>query len=205
MKKHLVIMALMIVLLVFGCKKESTDSTSTETNDSPENTTVSTDNEGASESIEELLGKLRGGTPSQKMQYFDGALKDMDGKTVRLADYVGEKVIFLNLWATWCPPCKAEMPSMEKLYQKYKDKGFEMIAVSQGEDTKTVTKFLSKHDYTFPIFTDPNNEIAKNYSTGSIPTTYLIDKEGNMLARFVGGRDWFSADAIKLLDALTAQ
>ena len=144
---------------------------------------------------------MGGGMPKKVVKLIDANILDINGNKAKISDYK-DKVIFLNLWATWCPPCRAEMPSMEKLQNKFKDRNFAVLAVSQGEDMKTVTNFLKKNKYTFKIFIDDKNEVASAYGTGSIPTSYLIDKNGNMIAQFVGGRDWFSKDAIDLINAL---
>lgn len=151
--------------------------------------------------IKALLEKLGAGIPKNEVKYFDATFFDLNGKEVKLSDYKG-KVIFLNLWATWCPPCRKEMPEMEKLNEKFKNKNFVMLAVSVGEDNKTVKNFLSKNRYTFPIFTDNKRDIETKYSTGSIPTTYIIDKNGNILAQFIGARDWYSKEAISLIEKL---
>jgi len=151
--------------------------------------------------IKMLLEKLGAGIPKKEIKYFDATFFDLNGKEVKISDYSG-KVIFLNLWATWCPPCRKEMPEMEKLNEKFKDKNFVMIAVSVGEDNKTVKNFLSKNKYKFPIFTDNKRDIETKYSTGSIPTTYIIDKNGNILAQFIGAREWYSKEAISLIEKL---
>jgi len=153
------------------------------------------------EKIAKLIINLQGGVPSKEIKYIDGELLSLNNKKVKLSNYEG-KVIFLNLWATWCSPCRNEMPSMQKLYNDFKDKDFVIIAVDMGEDLETVKAFAKNNGYTFPIFTDPNNDIANSYSTGSIPTTYIIDKAGNLRARFVGGRDWYSNDAVELFREL---
>jgi thiol-disulfide isomerase/thioredoxin len=150
--------------------------------------------------VKDLISKLGGGAPKKTMKFFDGSLMDMNGKKVKLSDFSG-KVILLNLWATWCPPCRAEMPSIEKLHKEYSNKNFMIVAVSQGENLDTVKKFV-KGTYSFPIFVDINNEISKNYSSGSIPTTYIIDKEGYILAGFVGGREWDSKEVKELINEL---
>ncbi|MBN2545374.1 MAG: TlpA family protein disulfide reductase [Spirochaetes bacterium] len=148
-----------------------------------------------------LIEKMGGGMPKKEIKFIDANITDMNGNKTKISDFK-DKVIFLNLWATWCPPCRAEMPSMEKLHNKFKDKEFVILAVSQGENMKTVENFLKKNKYSFKIFTDDKNEVASSYGTGSIPTSYLIDKNGNMIAQFVGGRDWFSKEAVDLINAL---
>lgn len=193
MKNRFYHIILILFLLIFACKK--TESATIKNNND------NTDKDTANTTIKELVGKLGGGTPKEQVKMKDAEIISTDNKIHRLSDYK-EKIIMLNLWATWCPPCRAEMPSMEKLYNDFKNKNFIIIAISLGEDLSTVNKFLKKNQFSFPIFIDNKNEVAQTYSTGSIPTTYLIDKEGNIIARFIGGVDWYSTDSIKLIDAL---
>jgi thiol-disulfide isomerase/thioredoxin len=148
-----------------------------------------------------LIQQLQGGYPQEAIPYVDAPITDLDGKEKSISDYEG-KVIFLNLWATWCPPCRAEMPSMDKLQDKYKDKDFVILGVAQGEDLATVKKFLKKNPYRFPIFTDTKGRVGMAYSTGSIPTSYLIDRNGNIVAQFVGAREWHAPEMWELIDQL---
>jgi len=104
-------------------------------------------------------------------------LKDLKGKQVKLEDNRG-KIVFLNFWATWCPPCRKEMPSMEKLHTKFKDRDFTMLAVDLREETKKVRVFQEKFKLNFPILLDSDGRVGLRYGVRSIPTTYLIDREG---------------------------
>ena len=153
-----------------------------------------------SEKITGLINELSGNLPKSQIQLKDFKIFDMENKSHQLFDYKG-KVILLNFWATWCPPCRAEMPSMEKLSNEYKNKNFTVLAVS-AEDFKTVKNFITTNKYTFPVFTDDNGQLNNAYGTGSIPTTYLIDKNGNMIAQFVGSREWDSQTAKDLINNL---
>lgn len=184
---------LILFLLISGCKKvesATVKNNNDKVGENPVNTTIN-----------DFIGKLGGGIPKEQVKMKDAEILSIDKKISKLSDYKG-KIIMLNLWATWCPPCRAEMPSMQKLYNDFKNKDFIIIAVSLGEDLTTVNKFLKINQFSFPIFIDNKNEVAQNYSTGSIPTTYLIDKEGNLIARFIGGVDWYSIDSIKLMGEL---
>ncbi len=186
-------MILILFLLISGCKKVESATT--------KNKNDKVDEYPANATINDLIGKLGGGIPKEQIKMKDAEIMNINNKFSKLSDYKG-KIIMLNLWATWCPPCRAEMPSMQKLYNDFKNKDFIILAVSLGEDLNTVSKFLKNNRFTFPIFIDNKNEVARTYSTGSIPTTYIIDKEGNIIARFVGGIDWYSIDSIKLFDEL---
>jgi peroxiredoxin len=129
------------------------------------------------------------------------ALKDLSGKEVKLEDYRG-KLIFLNFWATWCPPCRQEMPSMERLYTEFKDRGFTMLAVDLREGTGKVKAFKEKFKLSFPILLDSDGRVGLMYGVRSIPTTYLIDREGNMIGGALGARDWASKEAFEFFEHL---
>jgi len=111
------------------------------------------------------------------MKDFDFSLEDLNGSTVSLSDYKGKRV-FLNFWATWCPPCKAEMPDIEKLYQETKDSDLVILAVNVGEDKKTVQAFIRDKGYNFPVLLDDEGEVSQLYQVAGIPTSYFIDTEG---------------------------
>jgi thiol-disulfide isomerase/thioredoxin len=121
----------------------------------------------------------------------DFTLQDMDGKPHSLSDYRG-KVVLVNFWATWCPPCRREMPSMEHLYQKLREKPFAVLAIDQWEDPDQVFPFLGQLAAfpTFPILFDRKSEVAQAFGVKGLPTSFILDKEGRILYRTVGGRDF---------------
>jgi peroxiredoxin len=121
-----------------------------------------------------------------KIKATDFKLKDLDGKEFSLSDLKGKKV-FLNFWATWCPPCKAEMPEIEKLYKETKDSDLVIVAVEIGEPLNTVKSFIDSNKYSFKVLLDSNQSVASNYNIVSIPTSYFIDKNGNIISKNVGG------------------
>jgi peroxiredoxin len=127
----------------------------------------------------------------------DFALPDLDGKTVNLADYKG-KVVLLNIWATWCPPCVEEMPSMEKLHQELKDKDFEILAVSiDVSGAKAVIPFMKKHKLSFSVLTDTEGAIKSLYQTTGVPESFIIDKQGIIAEKVIGPRDWVAPSTIR--------
>jgi peroxiredoxin len=129
-------------------------------------------------------------------------LKDLKGKKLELKNFKG-KVIFLNFWATWCGPCKEEMPSMETLYQQFKEKDFVFISISVDyEGGKPVKEFIEKERYTFPVLLDPKYETLDLYKVKGIPTTILIDKNKKMIGKAIGPRNWKSPEVISLLNLL---
>jgi peroxiredoxin len=107
-------------------------------------------------------------------------LTGLDGKTYSLAGLKG-RVVLLNFWATWCPPCRREMPDMDKLYREYKAKGLTVLAVSD-EDRETVEKFLAKSTYSFPILLDPGRKVHSAYMVEGIPKSFVFDREGHLAA-----------------------
>jgi peroxiredoxin len=127
----------------------------------------------------------------------DFTLPGLDGKKISLAEYKG-KVIFLNIWATWCPPCVEEMPSMEKLYQKLKGESFEILAVSiDVSGSESVLPFMKKHKLSFPALLDTKGDIKNLYQTTGVPESFIIDKEGIIVEKIIGPRDWASPGAIR--------
>jgi cytochrome c biogenesis protein CcmG/thiol:disulfide interchange protein DsbE len=127
-------------------------------------------------------------------------LTDLQGDSVSMADLHG-KVVFLNIWATWCAPCREEMPSMEKLYERlHGDKGFVMLAISQDTGSREeVMAYVKKHGYHFDVLLDPKNAVAEAYNVSGVPETFIIDRGGRIVAHHSGAFDW-SQPAIR--DAL---
>jgi DsbE subfamily thiol:disulfide oxidoreductase len=134
----------------------------------------------------------------------DFTLSRPDGSKVSLKDYRG-KVVFLNFWATWCPSCRTEMPDMEKLYREFKGKGFEIVAVNVKDKRDDAMKFVSNMKLTYPIMLDPQGEVGLLYGAWGMPATYLIDRNGVVLARLWGPAEWHSPAARNLIKALVEQ
>jgi len=131
----------------------------------------------------------------------DFNLQFLAGGNTALSSYKG-KVVILNFWATWCPPCRSEMPSMETLYQRFKDEGLEILAVNLGESADTVRQFIQNNKYTFPVPMDTNNRVGTLYGVEAIPTSYILDREGKIIARVVGAIHWDTPQTIAAFDAL---
>lgn len=136
--------------------------------------------------------------PIEEFSAPDFVLPGEDGKTYRLGDYRG-KVVVLNFWATWCPPCRYEMPAMERAWQKVKGKGVVFLAVNVGEDEDQIFQFLGDYPVTFPILMDQKGEIVKRYPVVGLPTTYIISPNGRVTHRAVGTREWDHARLISQL------
>ena len=120
-------------------------------------------------------GELSGPAPN-----FDLAAKD--GGRVALSDLKGQ-VVMVNFWATWCGPCRQEMPHLEALYQRYSDLGFTLLGVNVEEDSSGADEFLAETPVSFPILFDPENQVSELYDVVAMPSTVMIDRDGNM--RFI--------------------
>jgi peroxiredoxin len=127
------------------------------------------------------------------------------GQTMTMSDFRG-KVIFLNFWASFCEPCKREMPSMERLVRQYQDQGLEMLAISldpQQEDMERfMSEFLPGQRSAMTVLWDPSGDSSQTYGTELIPETYIIDRQGHIVARFVNEYDWTRPEAKQMIEAL---
>lgn len=133
-------------------------------------------------------------------------LTDLAGKTVSLAALRG-KVVFLNIWATWCAPCREEMPSMEKLYEELHGNGaFVMLAVSQDTGGRQlVADYVKKHGYHFDVLLDPKNAVADAYQVTGVPETFIIDRQGRIVAHHAGAFDWSQPEIRAAIQELLAE
>jgi len=131
----------------------------------------------------------------------DFTLPDLSGKKTSLKDFRG-KLVLLNFWATWCVPCREEMPAMERLYQQFKSKGFIILAVDVKDNRKDALQFLKELKITYPVMFDPEGEVGLLYGAWGLPATYLIGPKGEGLARMWGPAAWDGADAKQLIQQL---
>lgn len=154
--------------------------------------------------IEENLKNLYFQVFVEDTNIIDFELEDLNGNSISLSSYNG-KIILLSFWATWCPPCREEMVSMQKLYELYNDSGFEIVAVNLQENKTVVNSYINENEYTFDVLLDPIGISWQAYGTNGIPTNYLINPNGTVLARTVGGRDWFTTEIIELIDQIINQ
>jgi thiol-disulfide isomerase/thioredoxin len=123
------------------------------------------------------------------------------GRSLSLTDVKGS-VVLLNFWATWCPPCREEMPSMERLYQRYRDRGFTVLALSIDRNLAAVPPFVEGFRLTFPIGLAAKTAVAELYRVRALPTTVLIDRAGQVIAGAAGARDWDSPAAHAVVETL---
>jgi peroxiredoxin len=126
-------------------------------------------------------------------------LRKLSDVKVSLSSFKG-KVILINFWATWCRPCKVEMPVLNKLFHKLKDRGFTVLGVSIDRSKKPVQKFLDKIPLDFPILLDSDIDVSRKYKVTRYPTTFIIDREGILREKFFGGKDWMDPEIIKLIE-----
>ncbi len=134
----------------------------------------------------------------------DFRIANLKGGESSLSDYRG-KVVLLNFWATWCGPCKAEMPSMEALYQSYSREDFEILAVSIDlEKDAPVQAFIEDFGFTFPVLLDEMFEVNDRYKVRVVPTSVVVDRNGVITHRLLGAKDWNAPDSKRFLDQLVA-
>jgi peroxiredoxin len=123
------------------------------------------------------------------------------GGKIKLTEQRG-KVVMINFWATWCPPCLEEMPAMERLYRRQKDGGFTLIAVSVDADPKKVAPFVKEHQLSFPIGLDPRMDLANSYGVRALPSSFIVARDGNLAALAIGPRQWDNDAAHSLVEGL---
>ncbi len=133
----------------------------------------------------------------------DFTLNEIHGSSVSLGAFRG-KIVFLNFWATWCPPCRTEMPSMERLYRQLKGSGLVMLAADLKENKKQVTDFMREFALTFPALLDTDGRVSRRYGIVGLPATYIIDRKGRLIGHKPGSRDWATANTVELFRKLLA-
>ncbi|MGK9184732.1 TlpA family protein disulfide reductase [Priestia filamentosa] len=150
------------------------------------NAPVSQESDDSKKTLGTDLSEVQEGNPAP-----DFELTTLKGETVKLSDYKGKKVI-LNFWATWCPPCKAEMPHMQKFYEENKNKNIEILAInltSMDKGDSEIRKFVNNYGLTFKVLLDSEGTIGSQYQAYSIPTSYILDSNGIITKKIVGPMD----------------
>jgi peroxiredoxin len=131
-------------------------------------------------------------------------LPDLKGATHRLSDYRG-KVVFVNLWATWCPPCREEMPGMQRLFQQLQGRDFTMLAIAEDEGgAAAVTPFVAQLGLTFPVLLDPDARLSPRFGVTGYPETFIVDRNGNVVNHVIGPAAWESEAMLRYFQALLA-
>jgi peroxiredoxin len=132
----------------------------------------------------------------------DFILKDLAGNNISLSSFKG-RVVLLNFWASWCPPCRAEMPTMNKLNEMLKNRGFVVLAVSTDRSINDVKDYLSKNPVNYTVLIDHNLNVSRNlYKVFMMPTTFLIDRKGIIVKKYFGEQDWSRPDMIKEIEEI---
>jgi peroxiredoxin len=144
------------------------------------------------------------GSPQVGAMMADFALPDLQGHTVQLSDLRGS-VVFVNVWATWCPPCVEEMPTIQRLYDQLRDRGLKVFAVSiDALGEQVVAPFMRERQLSFPVLLDTQSVIERLYRTGGVPESFIIDKQGRLVEKVVGPRDWAHPQVIAMFERLLA-
>jgi peroxiredoxin len=138
-----------------------------------------------------------------RTQASDFTLPTLNGDDIRLAELKG-KVVLINFWATWCGPCRDEMPAMEQLWARLGDQGFVILAISldNKRSKNRVDKFIKKFKLTYPILLDPEETVSDRYRTVGLPTSYLVAKDGTIAGRVIGPLDWATPEVIAVIEGL---
>ncbi len=140
--------------------------------------------------------EARAATPAPELK-----ARDLSGTPKTLADYRG-KVVLLNFWASWCPPCLHEMPSMERLRVKMAGRPLEIVALASAESVEDVKPFLSKMKLGFPILLDPDGSNTKRWKVFALPTTFLLDAEGRVRYVLTGSTEWDEGEALRVIESM---
>jgi len=138
---------------------------------------------------------------AEKEKAPDFVLTDLEGKKVELSSLKG-KVVLLNFWATWCPSCRAEMPSLNKLYEGLRSQGFEVVGISTDGSADEVKEYVKQKGLSFRIVMDDKREVSRKYRVFSLPTSFLIDKKGNVVEKFFGDYEWNDAPVKQKIEKL---
>ncbi len=146
----------------------------------------------------ETLGFYVFDQPSEQPNF---NVASVDGKMKSRLSTKGN-VTLLNFWATWCPPCKEEIPTIQRLHEIMKGEKFEIMAVDLGESPKSVKSFLEENKITYPVYVDPKNSLASTYASIGIPTTYILDKNGKFIAGFIGPFDYDNPEFVAIMKEL---
>lgn len=127
------------------------------------------------------MGHVKVGEPAP-----DFTLRDLAGQSVTLSSFRGKKAVYMDFWATWCGPCKAALPGLQDLSDKFKDEGLEVVTIDQGESLEQVRYFIDRKHYSFRVLLDSDNAVGDTYGVRGIPTAVLVDKRGVVQSISVG-------------------
>ena len=203
-----VVIAVLLPLALAGCS-DRTDGSAAPAAAAPAATTgtgsspAERHGDTAEKTVLQVMADL-GFEPARKEARVDFELAALDGSTRTLDDYAGSYVL-LNFWATWCAPCRIEMPALERLHQELADGGLRVVGVDLGEETADVERFVEETGITFEIVIDDDLSTGRLYAARSLPMTYILDPEGTIVARAIGVRDWDSEPMRSMFAALVEE
>lgn len=150
--------------------------------------------------IEQLFREF-GITAVEEEQPIEGKVRDLQGKEVDLSAFRG-KVAFLTFWTTWCPSCDVEMPALQKIYARYRDHGFQILAVNIDEPAARVSEYFRAKGLSYMPLLDPRGQVARRFGVWSIPATFITDRRGVVLGKLMGARHWDTPQGNRLLQLL---
>jgi peroxiredoxin len=151
---------------------------------------------------EDSFAKMGVVLPENEKKAPNFILETVTGKKISLNDFKG-KAVLLNFWATWCQPCKKELPSMQRIYEELSSEGVEVVAISIDRNKKErVEKYIKNYNLTFPVLLDPSQKVRKDYFILGLPTSYLIGSDGNLKGFISGAREWDSNDSKEMFSTL---
>jgi peroxiredoxin len=153
--------------------------------------------------LDEIVRELDLIRPARAKRAEDFSVPLLRGDTLKLKDQRG-KAVMINFWATWCAPCREEMPAMERLHQRYRERGFVLLAVSVDTDVSLVQPFLERHKLTFAVTLDATMSLANAYGVRALPSSFLVDREGYLTALALGPRAWDNRAAHALVEGMLA-
>jgi len=131
----------------------------------------------------------------------DFNLEDQDGNFMKMSDFKG-KVVIINFWATWCPPCRKEMPSMQRAWEKLKQEGIVMLAINVGEDSDQIFAFTAEYPVEFPLLMDRDSSVVRQWNVRGLPTTYIVNPAGKIVYQAIGDREWDSDEIMNQIRRL---
>ena len=143
-------------------------------------------------------------SPAEPVPALDFTSQTLAGRTVRLSELRGQ-VVLVNFWATWCVPCQLEMPAMDRLSRRLAGRPFRLLAINQAEDRARVESWAKQHPYAFDLVLDPVGQIGSSYGANRLPMSYIIDREGYVIRRAIGPREWDSEASVQFFLTLMQQ
>jgi peroxiredoxin len=198
MKKYiLIVLVMLLFFLGCGSKSEQTeDQQSSDTNSEKYEQQVNenTDRDNKLSSLGFLI-------PTQTISAPDFILNNLEAHSISLSSLRG-KVVFINFWGTWCQYCLLEMPSIQRMYDQFKHKDFEVLAINVNDTPAAAKSYVKENKLTFPVLLDLEYKASQTYGVRGFPTTYIVDKSGNLIGKLVGSREWDTPDVIEVLNTV---